>query len=143
MKYRSSASFLILLVLLACSCRRESRRLEIVPTPIYSETDSRTGSTGYVQHNLSDYFIVRTNVEDKQEIASAVDSFIHKYAAEKSLKYDNYTVYVYRESSGVNEKELKNYMPDRGYKMFWFHEEDRIADYAYWNGKFAHNHISE
>jgi hypothetical protein len=121
--------------LLAISCQRQNKILLIKPTPIFSETDSFLSSTNYLQHNRDDYFIVKTNIKNKNEIIKAVDDFVKRNAFKGYSKYDNYSMAFYRESSEVNESALSKYMTGNEYKMFLYNKDDYILSCSYYRTK--------
>jgi hypothetical protein len=121
--------------LLAISCQRQNKILLIMPTPIYSETDSFISSTNYLQHNRDDYFIVKTNIKNKNEIIKAVDDFVNRNAFKRYSKYDNYSMSFYRESPEVNESALSKYVTGNEYKMFLYNKDDYILTFSYYRSK--------
>jgi len=122
----------LLMVLLIFSCKTAREKLIILPIPIFSETDSFLSSTGYLQHNKTDYFLVKTNMRDTLEMANPLDSFVKQNASKQYLHYDNYSMVFYRESTEVNEIALRKYLPGYGYKMFLYNEKDLIIYYDFY-----------
>ena len=116
---------------LSCKNKNQKKFLIINPSPIFSETDSFLSSTNYLEHNKDDYFLVKTNIEDKSLLVKTVDSFVNKNHSKYGTTYDNYTMFFYKESEDVN-KEILLKFPRLEYKIFLDAPNDLINSYLFY-----------
>jgi hypothetical protein len=118
-------------VIVSCACRQGKKFILVGPKPVYVEADTFKSSMGYVQYNEHEYFLVRTNLHDKEAILAVVDSFQNRHAPPKYEKLDNYTIYFYRESPELTDS-LFGIMGD-DYKLFLYNEDHLIMTCSYRN----------
>ena len=125
--------YILIVMLMSSFCKGQSSKsqFQIAPKLIFSEKDSFLVSTNHLQHNRSDYFLIKANIIDSSQILPAIDSFVQNYNPKQYLNYDNYTMYFYKESDDVNEMILKKF-PGSEYKIFLDSQKDLLLVYQYY-----------
>ena len=105
-----------------------------MPNPVFSEVDTFEISISKRPFSKHDYFLIKGNIGNKQELRNVIDKFVKSNANKECGKYGNYLMFFYKESSGVNEEAIQNMEISYRYKIFlWNKEEDYIASFDCWN----------
>ncbi len=114
------------------SSQRLSEPLVISPNPVFSETDTLTGSLGNKIFGRYDYFIVKGNFNDTFALKKSIDSFVQVKAPLQTPHYNDYLMEFYRESDAINERAINNEPVGYRYKIFVLNKEnDYLAGYTF------------
>gem|GEM_PF-3812172 len=123
----------LLCVIVTYSCNQQPAGKPVVAAnPIYVERDSFV-SRDHFTPNEREYFLVKTNGNDKAVVLAAIDSFVRYHAPAHYSKFFNYIISFYRESKDVNEEAFKKFQVE--YKFFLFNEDAQIVYYQYADGR--------
>jgi hypothetical protein len=117
------------------SCEGLPKRIELIKEPAFSEIDTFVTSTGNVNLNKTDYFLVRGNTGDRKLLKDILTRFVESDTSSNCKRYTNYMMFFYRESKVVNRKEIENTEREYRFKIFnYTKDEDYIASYSCWSG---------
>jgi hypothetical protein len=115
---------ILVAIIITVACNNHKGLVSILPQPIFSENDSFASSAGNVVQGKSDYFLIRGDINDKEEVKSMITRFVNENAQNEYKKYDNYIMFFYKESSNVNEEAIRNMKKEYRYKLFDYNKDD-------------------
>jgi hypothetical protein len=129
MPNKSIVMCFVLALFVGCNSRSERRPFIIDQNPAWVDRDSFLSDGNYLQHNESEYYILKIDRIDKHIVLASIDSFVKKHAPLQCRKYDNYSILFYKESPELNMNVLSKY--SEKYKIFNDEENYLLASYSY------------